>query len=288
MGVIAGTDRISELPESLTHHILSFLPIKRAASTTILSKRWNNRWLSLPVLEFTEWRSPPTATTTLEDRKEEEEEADSDTDGSEQEYRVIEDSPPVDLSETNRFMHFLDKFVEKVSHVKRLMVSHTYFYPKILDDSSVLPRSFHMFRNLVSFEVDIMYYGQIKSLFDTIPQFSPNLTLPVFLQLFAYDKVGEDALSLNIVPRCLLLCLKSIEIRSFYGHPGEIEVVKLFLENARVLHLITLGSSSHRLVYMNKKKPTAEEIEDANHKILEQLLPFSWASADCMVTFSSP
>ncbi|KAI3907716.1 hypothetical protein MKW92_001644 [Papaver armeniacum] len=492
----AESDRISELPESLTHHILSFLPIKRAASTTILSKRWNNLWLSLPVLDFTEWRSPPTATTTLEDRNEEEEEADSDTDVSEQEYRVIKDSPPVDLSETNRFMHFLDKvlfldnlahikklclktdskyfdqdrvkkwiisivmhdveelilsikcsgpgvvplelfncesltvldlqfenkqvidqsplspisfqrlkilrlsfiefkderlavqvfsncpvledlhmskvswkgldvlcfalpclkffgiafcgrkcienvkvkfdtpnllslmwfdflpeefivdsfpclveagirynfsegytksryeslhkFVEKVSHVKHLMVSHTYFYPKILDDSSLLPRSFHMFRNLVSFEVDIIYYGQIKSLFDTILQFSPNLTSLVFRQLFAYDKVGEDALSLNTVPRCLLLCLKFIEFRNFNGHPGEIEVVKLFLENAKVLQLITFESSSRRLEYMNKKKPTSEEVEDANHKILEQLLPFSWASARCMVTFSSP
>ncbi|XP_026408644.1 FBD-associated F-box protein At5g22730-like [Papaver somniferum] len=168
------------------------------------------------------------------------------------------------------------------------MVSHTYFYPKILDDSSVLPRSFHMFRNLVSFEVDIIHYGQIKSLFDIILQFSPNLTSLIFRQLFTYDKVGEDALSLNIVPRCLLFCLKSIEFQNFSGHPGEIEVVNIFLENARVLLLITLGSSSHRLEYMNKKKSTAKEVEDANHKILEQLLPFSWASADCMVTFSSP
>ncbi|RZC90343.1 hypothetical protein C5167_031055 [Papaver somniferum] len=363
---ITGTDRISELPESITHHILSFLPIKRAASTTILSKRWNNLWLSLPVLDFTEWRSPPTATTALEDRNEEEEdeEADSDTDGSEQEYRVIKDSPPVDLSETDRFMQFLDKvlFLDNLAHIKKfcLKTDSKYFdqdrvkkwiisivmhaveelilsikcsgsrvvplelfncesltvldlqfenkqderlavqvfcncpvledlhMSKILDDSSVLPRSFHMFRNLVSFEVDIMYYGQIKSLFDTILQFSPNLTSLVFLQLFAYVKVGEDALSLNVVPRCLLLCLKFIEFRNFYGHPGEIEVVKLFLENARVLQLITLGSSSHRLEYMNKKKPTAEEVEDANHKILEQLLPFSWASPDCMVTFSGP
>lgn len=87
----------------------------------ILSNRWNNRWLSLPVLDFTEWRSPPTATTTLEDRNKEEEETDSDTDGSEQEYRVIKDSPPVDLSETNRFMHFLDKvlFLDNLAHIKK-------------------------------------------------------------------------------------------------------------------------------------------------------------------------
>ncbi|KAI3989134.1 hypothetical protein MKX01_033170 [Papaver californicum] len=141
----------------------------------------------------------------------------------------------------------------------------------ILDDSSVLPRSYHSFRNLVSFEVNVIYHGQIKSLFDTILQFSPNLTSLIFHQLFTYDKVGEDALPLNIVPHCLLLCLK------------EMEVAKLFLEIARVLQTITLGSASHQLEYLNKKKPTAKEVEDANDKVLEQLRAFSWASADCVV-----
>ncbi|XP_026433494.1 F-box/LRR-repeat protein At3g59200-like [Papaver somniferum] len=107
MGV--GRDRIGELPEPLIHHILSFLPIKSIASTTILSKKWNNLWLSLPVLDFTQWRSPPAAAAY-------EEESDSDSDGSElhdsqdyRYYRVFKDSPPVDLSETNRFMDSLDK-----------------------------------------------------------------------------------------------------------------------------------------------------------------------------------
>ncbi|XP_065871525.1 putative F-box/LRR-repeat protein At3g18150 isoform X1 [Euphorbia lathyris] len=46
-------DRISDLPDSLIHHILSFLPsTKQAIQTGILSKRWQNQWTRVPVLIF--------------------------------------------------------------------------------------------------------------------------------------------------------------------------------------------------------------------------------------------
>lgn len=45
-------DGISELPDHILHYILSFLPVKDAARTSILSKRWRNMWDSLPYLNF--------------------------------------------------------------------------------------------------------------------------------------------------------------------------------------------------------------------------------------------
>ncbi|KAL8526359.1 hypothetical protein ACS0TY_015540 [Phlomoides rotata] len=47
-------DRLSELPLSLIHHILSFLPMTDVVSTTILSKRWENLWTTVPCLHFCE------------------------------------------------------------------------------------------------------------------------------------------------------------------------------------------------------------------------------------------
>ncbi|KAI9108058.1 hypothetical protein K1719_020931 [Acacia pycnantha] len=45
-------DRISDLPDSLLLHILSFLPAKDAVATSLLCKRWKPLWFSLPTLEL--------------------------------------------------------------------------------------------------------------------------------------------------------------------------------------------------------------------------------------------
>ncbi|KAK2654513.1 hypothetical protein Ddye_014369 [Dipteronia dyeriana] len=49
---IQKVDRISELPEPILHHILSFLYFREVARTCILSKKWEPVWLSYPVNEI--------------------------------------------------------------------------------------------------------------------------------------------------------------------------------------------------------------------------------------------
>ncbi|XP_058767186.1 F-box/FBD/LRR-repeat protein At1g16930-like [Vicia villosa] len=46
-------DRISDLPDALLLHILSFLNIKQAIHTCILSPRWKNLWKYIPTLTLT-------------------------------------------------------------------------------------------------------------------------------------------------------------------------------------------------------------------------------------------
>jgi len=49
---IEAKDRLSDLPESVILHMLSFLNAKHAVQTCVLSTRWKNLWKLLPVLIF--------------------------------------------------------------------------------------------------------------------------------------------------------------------------------------------------------------------------------------------
>ncbi|TXG68772.1 hypothetical protein EZV62_003707 [Acer yangbiense] len=52
---IQKVDRISELPEPILHHILSFLHFDEVARTCVLSKKWERVWLTHPVVEIYNW-----------------------------------------------------------------------------------------------------------------------------------------------------------------------------------------------------------------------------------------
>jgi hypothetical protein len=46
------TDRLSELPEPVVEHILSFIPLKKILQLSTLSKRWQKVWTLFPIPQF--------------------------------------------------------------------------------------------------------------------------------------------------------------------------------------------------------------------------------------------
>ncbi|MCL7046345.1 hypothetical protein MKW94_030512, partial [Papaver nudicaule] len=144
---------------------------------------------------------------------------------------------------------------------------------KLTDDLST---SFPTFSNLITLEVSIIKAQEVRTLFSFL-RFSPNLESLVFGRVIFPDEVNEDALTLDVVPHCLLMHLKSIEFRDFEGQLSELELVLLFLQNAAVLQTVILGIPSY----------TSEDVKDFSNKIMEQLLKYKWASTDCLIKFTS-
>lgn len=54
LGNCQTVDRISSLPDTILHHILSFVPTKSAVKTSLLSKQWRYIWTKVPALDFSE------------------------------------------------------------------------------------------------------------------------------------------------------------------------------------------------------------------------------------------
>ncbi|CAN1795677.1 F-box/FBD/LRR-repeat protein At2g26030 [Linum perenne] len=55
---VTTTDRLTNLPESIIHHILSFLDTKSSIQTSLLSRPWRSLWKQVPVLDLNRSSSP--------------------------------------------------------------------------------------------------------------------------------------------------------------------------------------------------------------------------------------
>ncbi|XP_057427814.1 F-box/FBD/LRR-repeat protein At2g04230-like [Lotus japonicus] len=62
---MADTDRISNLPDEVLFHILSFLPTEDVFATSLVSNRFRPLWLSVTTLDFDEYRFTPPGTRSL-------------------------------------------------------------------------------------------------------------------------------------------------------------------------------------------------------------------------------
>ncbi|KAI3992291.1 hypothetical protein MKX01_030012 [Papaver californicum] len=151
-----------------------------------------------------------------------------------------------------------------------------YIYSSILKRAKVLSTSFPIFGNLIRLEV--YHIDQMKTLLNFL-EFSPNLEPLVINQVFYTSQ---------ILPHCLAVCLKSIEIRKFTGY---LEMVKFVLKHGRVLQLVsietfyTVEDPTDRRY--KKKNMEAKWVEALRKSLMTILRQTPWASAGCVIKFLS-
>ncbi|KAI3899484.1 hypothetical protein MKW92_036761 [Papaver armeniacum] len=198
---------------------------------------------------------------------------------------IVENFPSlvdVDLCFENTFEGSSDfdsvsKFVMKLSNVQRLRLSSSSGSIEILGLFNVLSTSvprLPTFENMIHLETD---YSQADTVLKFL-QFTPNLESLAFVQKGWCNKVNEDAFTSNLVPPCLPLHLKTIEVRKFEGWPEELKLVKYIWKNARILQVLIILSGTIKTIAALEKKT----------QIMEMLLMNPRASTSCKVKFQFP
>lgn len=133
-------DRISNLPDVLLTRILSFLSIKEAIRTSILSTGWKSIWASLPTLELSE------------------EDFGLDESGDSN-WSFIED---IDISREDMFRDFVDSALvgQKMPYLENVAVCGPYFNPSVVESWI----SVAIKRNIRELDLSICYYEPILEL----------------------------------------------------------------------------------------------------------------------------
>ncbi|KAI3850675.1 hypothetical protein MKW98_030735 [Papaver atlanticum] len=164
----------------------------------------------------------------------------------------------------------------KLSNVLRLRLSSHIGSMEILGLFNVLSTSVPRvpaFESMIHLETEYSHADTVLKFL----QFTPNLESLAIVGGW-FNKVNEDAFTSNLVPSCLLLHLKTIEVRKFEGRPEELKLVKYIWTNARILQVLIIQSGTSKTIVALEKKT----------QIMEMLLMNPRASTSCKVKFQFP
>ncbi|OMP02150.1 hypothetical protein COLO4_11300 [Corchorus olitorius] len=236
-------DKISNVPDAILCHIITFLPIKEAVRTSVLSTRWRYLFASMTTVHF-------------------------------------DDRGLCRSTHGKRFINFVDRlmFFPREASLDCLRVDFMTSYigssriygwicaallrgvkklDLVFDSEDVLA-----FHNLVELEI----VENLDQIYDDINCFdcggmwvgeflkcSPNLqTLVLSLARSGSSFFRGDFIQIGVwsppemVPSCLLSCLKEIVLCS-YDVTLLFKLIKYFLNNARVLEKLTIRIDTHKL-----------------------------------------
>ncbi|MED6146021.1 hypothetical protein PIB30_030702 [Stylosanthes scabra] len=237
---MSGVDRISELPDDILLHILSFLPSRTVvAATSTLSKSWRDLWHLCDV------NSILTCSRLLL-------------------LNLIVDRTSTVHLPLLKTLHmdgavfvkgeYLDIILSASSNIHHLQIKGLDWHP------SFIPLATLTFTNLIHMELFVSQFNWfwIVGLLNSSP----------LLQVLDVQGQEESARALDLpdqhfpqpVLGCLSSHLRACNLRNFDGTAVSIQFVKYILLNARVLNKMTILLQSSILPSISKRIKIAEEV----------------------------
>ncbi|GAU13049.1 hypothetical protein TSUD_173490 [Trifolium subterraneum] len=240
-------DRISNLPDSVIYHILSFLPTKQSAATSILSKKWNPLWLSVLALDF----------------------------------------ETQDFADFAAFRHFvysvmLSRNITLPIRSLRLKCGKSYGF-----DAHDVNRFIQaaVQRGIQNLNLDMCFYQfnlDTWTLFQlpecvltcnslTVLKLKQIKILPSEGSTNRHEIGDDDSVDPSIVPKCLSSELRTCSLLAYEGTKCEFQFAEYILKNAKTLHTMKISASK---VDLNIK-----------HQMLLKLSLCPRGSATCKLSF---
>ncbi|CAI9093481.1 OLC1v1028986C1 [Oldenlandia corymbosa var. corymbosa] len=229
-------DRISNLPDSILSHILSFLPTKDVVATGVLSKRWSLLWTSVPSLDFDDngWHFKKSGMRFMNyvNRVLIEHNA-----GSIQKFRIKSVA-----TDTFDLQPRIRKLLRSTFTCKTLVVL------KLSGGKvTITVPSTACISNLNIIELDSVKYGDEESPSNLISATLALEILSIRRQEFDNDKdspswvIAENLWKdPRVVPRCLKSCLRTSLLLDFRESEIELGMLKYMLKNGKVLETVEL------------------------------------------------
>ncbi|MCL7030196.1 hypothetical protein MKW94_017960, partial [Papaver nudicaule] len=110
-----------------------------------------------------------------------------------------------------------------------------------------------------------------------------------FFKLKKVDDSGKQK-----VPECLLLQLKAVKVREFYGSRREQNIISFFLKESLVLQTMDIVFSSTLAERWKDSQTLPQSLKDSSNLsqilkdgVMQRILTFPKGSTDCAINFSS-